>query len=65
MTRPDGGVIDHVVEDLAKEFGDRVDPIQVREEVDRAYGELSRGRIKAFVPALTRKVAREQLLRRT
>ena len=56
--------IDHVVEDLTKELGGRVDPTRVREEVTRAYGELAKGRIKAFVPALTRKIARGELLRR-
>jgi hypothetical protein len=59
----DRAQIDSLVVDLTKEFGDRVGPERVRAEVMRIYGRFSTSPIRQFVPVLTRRIAREQLLR--
>jgi hypothetical protein len=59
----DQAQIDSLVLDLTKEFGDRVGPDRVREEVMRIYGRFSSSPIRQFVPVLTRRIAREELLR--
>jgi hypothetical protein len=59
----DQAQIDSLVIDLTKEFGDRVGPDRVREEVMRIYGRFSTSPIRQFVPVLTRRIAREELLR--
>jgi hypothetical protein len=56
--------IEHVVNDLTKEFGEAVGLDKVREEVMSVYGRLAQAPIRQFVPALTRRIAREELLRK-
>ena len=63
MGLDDRAQIDSLVVDLTKEFGDRVGPERVRAEVMRIYGRFSTSPIRQFVPVLTRRIAREQLLR--
>lgn len=55
--------IDAIVEDLSQEFGDRFGREQVQHEVMRVYGRFSQAPIQQFVPVLTRRIAREELLR--
>jgi hypothetical protein len=57
--------IEEIVDDLTEEFGGQIGPRQVHAEVMRVYGRFSRAPIQQFVPVLTRRIAREQLLRRT
>jgi hypothetical protein len=59
----DRAQIDSLVVDLTKEFGERVGPERVRAEVMRIYGRFSTSPIRQFVPVLTRRIAREQLLK--
>lgn len=63
MSLDDQAQIDSLVVDLTKEFGDRVGPERVREEVMRVYGRFMTSPIRQFVPVLTRRIAREELLR--
>ena len=63
MGLDDQAQIDSLVVDLTKEFGDRVGPDRVRDEVMRVYGRFSASPIRQFVPVLTRRIAREELLR--
>lgn len=63
MGLDDRAQIDSLVVDLTKEFGDRVGPERVRAEVMRIYGRFSTSPIRQFVPVLTRRIAREQLLK--
>jgi hypothetical protein len=60
----DQAQIESLVVDLTREFGDAVGHERVREEVMRVYGRFSRAPIRQFVPVLTRRIAREQLLRK-
>ena len=53
--------VPHVVEDLADEFGRIISREQVEELVTECFGELSASRIKAFVPILARRCARDRL----
>jgi hypothetical protein len=57
--------IEEIVDDLTEEFGRRIGPKQVHGEVMRVCGRFSRAPIQQFVPVLTRRIAREELLRRT
>lgn len=57
--------IEEIVDDLTEEFGQRIAPKQIHDEVMRVYGRFSRAPIQQFVPVLTRRIAREELLRRT
>jgi hypothetical protein len=59
----DQAQIDSLVVDLTKEFGDRVGPERVREEVMRVYRRFTASPIRRFVPVLTRRIAREELLK--
>jgi len=59
----DQAQIDSLVVDLTKEFGDRVGPERVRAEVMRIYGRFSSSPIRQYVPVLTRRIAREELLK--
>lgn len=63
MSLDDQAQIDSLVVDLTKEFGDRVGPERVREEVMRVYGRFTASSIRQYVPVLTRRIAREELLR--
>lgn len=63
MGLDDQAQIDSLVVDLTKEFGDRVGPERVRAEVMRIYGQFSTSPIRQFVPVLTRRIAREELLK--
>jgi len=65
MTDEGNHQIEEIVDDLTEEFGRRIGPTQVHEEVMRVYGRLSSAPIQQFVPVLTRRIAREELLRRT
>ena len=62
--RQRGSQIDEIVDDLSREFGDRIERKQVQDEVMRVYGRFSKAPIKQFVPVLTRRIAREELLRK-
>jgi acyl-CoA synthetase (AMP-forming)/AMP-acid ligase II len=53
--------IHHVVDDLATEFRARVDEEEVRQAVEDAFVSFSGSRIRAFVPILARRSARELL----
>jgi hypothetical protein len=53
--------VDDVVNDLAREFGRRLDRERVREHVMLAYSAFRDARITAFVPLLTRRMARTSL----
>jgi len=57
--------IEVIVDDLTEEFGQRIGAKQVHDEVMRVYGRFSAAPIQQFVPVLTRRIAREHLLRRT
>ena len=57
-----GTQIEAIVDDLSQEFGNKVGRKQVQDEVTRVYGRFSKAPIQQFVPALTRKIAREELL---
>jgi len=59
----DQAQIEGLVIDLTSEFGDRVGPEKVREEVMRVYGRFSESPVRQFVPVLTRRIVREELLR--
>jgi hypothetical protein len=59
----DQAQIDSLVVDLTKEFGDIVGPERVRAEVTRVYGRFSASPIRQYVPVLTRRIAREELLK--
>jgi hypothetical protein len=59
----DQAQIDSLVVDLTKEFGDLVGPERVRTEVMRVYGRFSTSPIRQYVPVLTRRIAREELLK--
>jgi hypothetical protein len=59
----DQAQIDSLVVDLTKEFGDRIGPERVKEEVMRVYGRFSTSPIRQYVPVLTRRIARQELLR--
>lgn len=50
-----------VVDDLATEFRARVDEDDVRRTVEEAFESFSDSRIRAFVPILARRTARELL----
>ena len=63
MALDDQAQIDSVVVDLTKEFGDRVGHERVREEVMRVYGRFSASAIRQYIPVLTRRIAREELLK--
>lgn len=63
MGLDDQAQIDSLVVDLTKEFGDRVGPERVRAEVMRIYGRFSTSPIRQYVPVLTRRIAREELLK--
>jgi hypothetical protein len=65
MTNEGNYQIEGIVDDLTEEFGRRIGPKQVRDEVMRVYGRFSRAPIQQFVPVLTRRIAREELLRKT
>jgi hypothetical protein len=56
--------IEEIVEDLSKEFGDHVGRRQIQDRVMRVYGRFSKAPIQQFVPVLTRRIAREELLKR-
>ena len=55
--------IEEIVDDLTEEFGDRVEPKIVQDEVKGVYGRSSGAPIQQYVPVLTRRIAREELLR--
>ncbi|HET8525083.1 MAG TPA: hypothetical protein VFM81_00425 [Actinomycetota bacterium] len=55
--------IEEIVDDLTEEFGRRIGPSQVHDEVMRVYGRFSGAPIQQFVPVLTRRIAREELLK--
>ena len=57
--------IEAIVGDLTEEFGRLIGPKRVHDEVMRVYGRLSGAPIQQFVPVLTRRIVREELLRRT
>ena len=61
MSLDDRAQIDSLVVDLTREFGDRVGPDRVRQEVMRIYGRFTASPIRQFVPVLTRRLAREEL----
>ena len=63
MGLDDQAQIDSLVVDLTKEFGDRIGPERVKEEVMRVYGRFSTSPIRQYVPVLTRRIARQELLR--
>ena len=63
MGQDDRAQIDSLVVDLTKEFGDRVGAERVREEVMRIYGRFSTSSIRQYIPVLTRRMAREELLK--
>jgi hypothetical protein len=55
--------IEEIVEDLSQEFGDQIGRRQLQDRVMRVYGRFSKAPIQQFVPVLTRRIAREELLR--
>jgi hypothetical protein len=59
----DQAQIDSLVVDLTSEFGEQVGPDKVREEVMRVYGRFSTSPVRQFVPVLTRRIVRQELLR--
>ena len=63
MSLTDQDQIDHLVVELTRELGERVGPERVRQEVTRVYNGFSKAKIRQYVPVLTRRIAREELLR--
>ena len=63
VSSDDKDQIDHLVVDLTRELGERVGPNTVRDEVKKVYDSFARAKIRQYVPALTRKIVREQLLK--
>ena len=63
MSSRENHQIEEIVHDLTQEFGERVGPKQVHDEVMRVYGRFSGSPIQQFVPVLTRRIAREELRR--
>ena len=57
--------IEEIVDDLTQEFDQRIGPKHVHDEVMRVYGRFSRAPIQQFVSVLTRRIAREELLKKT
>jgi uncharacterized membrane protein len=55
--------VDAIVDDLSREFANQIERKQVEDRVMRVYGRLSKARIQQFVPVLTRRIARKELLR--
>ena len=63
MGLDDQAQIDSLVVDLTIEFGEQVGPDKVLEEVMRVYGRFSTSPVRQFVPVLTRRIVRQELLR--
>jgi len=63
MSPDDQDQIEHLAIDLIRELGEQVGPETIREEVARVYGRFTAARIKQYVPVLTRRIVREQLIR--
>ena len=63
MSLDDQDQIEHLVVDLTRELGERVGPERVRQEVLRVYNGFSKAKIRQYVPVLTRRIVREELLR--
>jgi len=59
----DQAQIDSLVVDLTKEFDGRVGSERIRQEVMRIYGRFTASPIRQYVPVLTRRMAREELLK--
>jgi len=57
--------IEQVVDDLSREFGDQLGRKRVEDRVKSVYGRFSKAPIQQFVPVLTRRIAREELLKAT
>ena len=55
--------IEHLVVDLTRELGEQVGPETIRKEVTRVFNGFSEAKIRQYVPVLTRRIAREGLLR--
>jgi hypothetical protein len=56
--------IEHLVIDLTRELGEQEIPAEtIRQEVTRVYGSFTAARIRQYVPVLTRRIVREQLIR--
>jgi len=59
----DQAQIDSLVVDLTKEFDGRVGSERIRQGVMRIYGRFTASPIRQYVPVLTRRMAREELLK--
>jgi len=56
--------MESLVVDLTREFREAIGSDRVHEEVTRVYGRLEKAPIRLYVPVLTRRIAREELLRK-
>ena len=63
MSPDDQDQIEHLAIELIRELGEQVGPETIREEVTRVYGRFTAARIRQYVPVLTRRIVREQLIR--
>jgi hypothetical protein len=55
--------IDHLAIDLIRELGQQVGPETIRQEVARVYDSFNAAKIRQYVPVLTRRIVREELMR--
>jgi hypothetical protein len=63
VSADDQDQIEHMAIDLIRELGDEVGPETIRQEVTRVYDSFTAARIRQYVPVLTRRIVREQLIR--
>jgi hypothetical protein len=61
--RDDQDQIEHLASDLIRELGEQVRPETIRQEVKRVYDCFNAAKIRQYVPVLTRRIVREQLIR--
>jgi hypothetical protein len=63
VSADDQDQIDHLAIDLIRELGQQVGPETIRQEVARVYDTFNAAKIRQYVPVLTRRIVREQLMR--
>ena len=63
MSLDDQDQIEHLVIELTRELGEQVGPETIRDEVTRVYNSFNAAKIRQYVPVLTGRIAREQLIR--